>query len=172
MSSTLSKRFILLTALLFASAAGCNYHLGTSAQLPYRKIYVAPVVNQTYIPQAQAPLTDALIQAFLRDGSLSTTAHPEEADVVLETNLTDYKRSTSATDEDDTLLARSFNVMLEAECTLRDRRTGEIYFKQRPLEASTHVFFESGFQSAEYQNVPKLTQKLAREIRNAVLGIW
>ena len=166
--------FLLLTGVGFLLyVGGCShYRLGTAAKLPFRTLYIAPVTNDTYIPQAQAPLTDALIQAFLRDGSVSTTAHPEEADAILETSLTDYKRSTSATSENDTFLARSFNVTLKAQCTLKDRRSGEDYFNRRSVSANTHVFFDSGFQSAEYQNVPKLTQELAREIRNTILSVW
>lgn len=152
---------------------GCQaYRLGPPAALPFDTLYVAPVENATYIAQAQAPVTEAIIQAFLQDTTVRIIQDESTADAVLTVVLSDYNRYVSATRDDDTQLARSFTLSLRALCRLVDRRTGAVYFDNREVTARTEGFFDSGFQPAEYENVAKLARELGRDIRGVVISVW
>ena len=161
-----------LAFIVFLCAGCANYRLGQPAELPFRTLYVAPVANDSYAPQVQVPLSNSIIDLFLNDGTVRITQNQHTADAILEVTVSEYERDVSTTDEDDTFLARSYNVTLRADCTLKDQRTGTIYFENRSVSASNRVFFDSGFQPSEYENMPRLTRDLAREVRNLVLSTW
>ncbi len=161
-----------LLLAVFLNAGCSHYRLGQPTKLPFRTLYVVPVANNSYAPQVQVPLTNDIVQSFLRDGTVQITKDKHTADVVLAVTISDYKRNVSTTREDDTFLARSYDVTLEAECTLTDQRTDKVYFENRNVSATNEVFFDSGFQSDEYQDIPKLTRELGREVRDLVLSNW
>lgn len=163
----------ILTALLgvglFAGCAG--YQLGTGGSLAFRSLHVAPVTMRALIPQAQSILTDAVRDAFARDGRVTLAPTPD-ADAILTITVRNYHREVATVRPGDTGLARKFIVTLTAEATLVKNATGEEYFHQRMIEVKRDVFTDSGQQQAEYQILPLLAQDLAEKARHAVLDTW
>lgn len=160
----------LLVATLWA---GCShYRLGQSGDLPFDSLYVAAVKNESYAPQADAVLSADLRKAFLASATDLELTQEEDAQATLNVVIIDYRRTIAATQEDDTELARSFNVSMTARCTLHNNQTGATYFKNRVVNASVEVFVDSGFTQSEYQNLPILTRELARRIRDTVVNVW
>jgi len=160
---------IFLTAILFS---GCShYQLGRDAKPPFRSIYIKPAVNESFAPQAQALLTMQIRDALIRDGLLQI--HDEsEADAILEVTLKTFDRRVAATRTDDTGLAEKLRLELAAHCTLADNRTGKIYFKNRPVSATSDAFPQDSSAGAEFQSMPVLTDRLARRIAYEVLQVW
>lgn len=153
--------------------AGCaHYQLGTGTKLSFSTLYVAPVRNASGLPQAQAIVSTQVRQAFINDGRVALAASPAAADATLEVDLISYSRQAAVSLRTDTGLARTFNVTLNARCTLRDNRTGRVLFANRPLSVTKEVFTDSGQLQAEYQNVPLLAQTLAQDVMHAVLDVW
>jgi hypothetical protein len=74
--------------------------------------------------------------------------------------------------QDDTGLARRFDVSLRAQATLTDQRSQQALFAQRPLIAKRGVFTDSGLVPAEYQALSLLAEQLASEAAHAVLDTW
>ena len=104
---------ICLAGLLVLT--GCaNYRLGTGAQLSFRTIHIAPVVNESNIPQAVAIVSTQLRETFLRDPRVILVNTPEEADVTLSVHLVNYGRVMQTRLTTDTGLARKFDVSLDA----------------------------------------------------------
>jgi hypothetical protein len=180
-------RFGLVLALAFVGVSCTSYRLGTGAELAFQTLYLAPVENAASVPQATAPITAELRQAFLRDGRVTLVADPSEADAVLDVRLVRYGRNVATVRPDDTGLARKFDVVLQAECTLRDRRSGRVWFERRPVVASRQVFATLGRPDierdgrslvasdqiqAEYQNLPQLASALAERVTHATLDTW
>jgi hypothetical protein len=167
-----------LRLLLFACAlllAGCaHYHLGTGApeKLAFRTLYVAPVENRTLLPDARAALSTQLRETFLRDGRVALTPSPETADATLTVVINDYHRDAAAAREGDTGLARKFNLVLGAACTLRDNRAARTLFENRPISVSRESFTDGGQLQSEYQALPLLAESLADRISHAALDIW
>ena len=167
-----SPFLICLAGLLFLT--GCaNYRLGTGAQLSFRTIHIAPVVNESNIPQAVALVSTQLRETFLRDPRVILVNTPEEADVTLSVHLVNYGRVMQTRLTTDTGLARKFDVSLDAEATLRDNRDNKLVFENRKVSATRQIFTDGRQQlQAEYQNVPLLAESLAKNVLGATLDVW
>ncbi len=166
----------LITTWLVALAcfaSGCShYRLGTDGKLTFQRLYVAPVGNDTSLPQVIALVSTSIRESLLRDGRVVLVDSPDEADAVLSVTLTGYGREVATVRPDDTGLARKFNLNLNARCTLRDQRNGTVLFADRALSSRRQIFTDSGQLQAEYQTLPLLATSLAENIRNAVLDVW
>ncbi|MBK1858794.1 LPS assembly lipoprotein LptE [Cerasicoccus arenae] len=166
-------RLILLFPALMGLllAAGCaNYQMGDHVEVPFKTVYVKPVINRSFAPQAEVILANQLIEDLNRSGQVKT-ADPG-ADVTLNIVLSDYQRGVSATRPQDTQQARAFTLTLTATVTLINNKTGEVYIEQRNITAQQQAFTEGGFIQSEYQAMPILTRKLAEMISSQVLGAW
>lgn len=165
--------FLLMAGLIFALlASGCaRYQLGRQAEPPFRSIYVLPVSNASFAPQAQAILTQQIREAFLHDG-LVRVENEDKADAVLEVVLKDFQENVVATRAEDSVLAEKLRLELVADCTLTDSSSGKIYFEDRPVSAAADSFPEDRSQQAEFRAMPVLTQNLARRITYEVLQVW
>jgi hypothetical protein len=152
--------------------SGCSaYQLGAPDEFPFASIYVEPVDNRAYAPQAASVLTSQIIREFERDGRL--TPGPESsADVTLAIELVDLAREIRVMREDDTGLARKIRLTLVADCSLTRNGTGEVYFAKRRITADAEVFLDDGQNPAEYQATPILTRNLAFNVSHAVLDTW
>ena len=152
--------------------AGCvNYRLGPPQDLPFRSIHIRTVQNDSFAPQAQAVVSENLIEAFLRDGSVLVES-AGRADATLEVTLSRYHRERSATQLHDTVLGRSFRLQLQARVSLLDNRAGGTYFADREFAVTEEAFIDDGLQRAEYQTIPILARELAKQIRDYVLNVW
>jgi len=154
-------------------AGGCShYQLGTGGTLTFQRLYIAPVANETELPQAVALVSTQIRESLLRDGRVILVASPDDAEAVLTVTLTQYAREVATVLPGDTGLARKFNLNLEARCTLRDLRSGAALFENRILSSQRQVFTDSGQLQAEYQTLPLLATALAESVRNTVLDVW
>lgn len=164
---------ILLLAVCLFLAAGCaNYRLGTESTLTFRTLYVEPVANKTLLPQSQPLVSTRLRETFARDPRVRLTHSAGDADATLTVVINDYHRDIAAVREGDTGLARKFNLTLGAACTLRNNRTGQMIFENRPITAVREAFTDSGQLQAEYQTLPLLAEALATKVVHATLDVW
>ena len=167
-----APRFLVLLALAGLLLAGCShYQLGTGKPPAFRTLYVPPVENSTLLPQARAVVSSQLRSALLRDGRVSLTDSPEGADATLTVTLSEFGREVAAGRENDTGLARKFNLRLTARCTLR-LRDGTAVLDGRTLSVQREAFTDGGQGQAEYQAVPLLAEALAQRIVHATLDPW
>jgi hypothetical protein len=170
------RRLVFALSLLFAvvglTSACSHYHLGTEAKLNFRTVYIEPVANRTHLPQAQAIVSTQLRETFARDGRVELVSSAAAADATLTVVIDDYHRDVAAVREGDTGLARKFNVVLGASCTLRDNRRGQSLFERRPVSATREIFTDGGQLQAEFQVLPLLAEALAAKIAHAALDVW
>lgn len=167
---------ICLTLLLVTAAAlllgGCSgYQLGAGAKLPFNSVYVAPVINRSLAPQAQALLTDQTMMRLIEGGRVKVEGKGA-AQATLTITLTGFNRSLAISQASDTQLARAFDLELVAQITLTDSRSGVIYIDKQELRARQQVFGNSSEALAERNAMPELTAKLALAITDAVEGVW
>lgn len=161
---------LFATGMLLTGCAG--YQLGTGTAPKFSTLFIAPVASEALIPQAQALATTQLRDAFSRDGRVTLVNSAAAADAVLLITLTGYNREETVSLQNDTGLARRFDVTLKAHATLTDNRTKQDLFIRRPLTAKRGVFTDSGLVPAEYQSLPLLAELLAKEATHAVLDTW
>lgn len=158
-------------ALMFA--AGCaSYQLGAPSEPAFKTVFIPPVSNVAFLPQAAPIVTTAVREAFVRDGRLVLAGSPESADRVVEIKLTDYSREMATALPEDTALARKFALTLTADVALVDPRNRDAAHPTFTLSVSVDAYTDSGQQQSEYQAVPLLAGKLATEVVHRVLDTW
>jgi hypothetical protein len=161
-----------LLSLCLLMLSGCaHYQLGIGSRTTFRTLYVEPVANQTVLPQSQALLSTHLRQAFARDGRIALVNSAALADATLSVLITDYHREVAAVREDDTGLARKFNLTLGATCTLRER-DGRVRFENHAVQAVREAFTDGGQLQSEYQTLPLLAESLALKLVHTTLDVW
>ena len=176
MNITFNRRFGFLWAMLGVVILGLfsacsNYHLGRAALPPFSTIAIAPIQSSGLVPQAQSALHDQIARAFIADGTLCVVPMGQSS-TILEVTITDLCRSISATNDQDTGLARSYEVTLKAICTLTDSESGCIFLKNAPVCATLDLQVNSQYVDIEYQAIPALSRTLAQRIRDRVLNAW
>lgn len=176
--------FILLSLVATCGLVGCkSYHLGSPAELPFKTIFVKPVSNDSFAPQAQVILSSQLRDAFIRDGRLQLVTNEESADAVLLVNLTEYDRRAASRNQSDTVVARDFDLFLTADVSLFSQQNGDYYFENRVIRERSNAYVENpyldpsvtqtqDFLQAENEAMPRITRDLARKIADEVLSPW
>lgn len=179
---TALRSLFALSAL--ALIAGCqSYQLGSPTPIPFESIYVKPVTNSSYAPQAQALLSSNLREAFISDGRLKLVRSEEDADIVLLVDITEYSRRSASLDSEDTVVATDFDLFLETEVSLFDQNKGAYLFTDRKILERTNTYVDNpyadptgtdtdDFLQSEYNAMPRLTRGLARKIADEVLSPW
>ncbi len=174
----------VLALIALAFIGGCHsYQLGNPAELPFESIYIKPVSNDSFAPQAQALLSTQIRDAFIRDGRTKLVTSREAADAVLLINLTEYNRYPAARQSEDTTTADSFSLVLAAEVSLFNQNKGDYYFQERIINESSSAYVDNpyatpavaqtqDFLQIEYQAMPRLTHDLSRRIADEVLSTW
>jgi hypothetical protein len=114
-----------------------------------------------------------LRQSLMQEGNL-VLKNQAEADATLEVTLTDYHRTISATSSNNTLNAQAYTLTLSSNCTLVDNRSGAVYFKNLPVNASieTYINGSNDLGEPEYQAMPLLARELGQKIKDAVVSTW
>lgn len=164
--------FLCAVALLLGLAGCAGYQLGTGTTQKFTTLYIAPVTADALIPQARELVTTRLRETFLKDGRVRVVDSPAEAEAVLQVSLSGYDRVVAVSRQDDTGLARRFDVSLRAHATLTNERTQTAFFVRRPVTAKRGVFTDSGLVPSEYQALPLLAEQLSNEVAHAVLDTW
>lgn len=174
----------LSSVLALALGSGCaSYHLGSPAEPEFDSIYVRPVANESFAPQAQALVSAQIRQAFIRDGRIAILSDPEQADAILEITLTDYSRNAAARQSTDTVTARNFDLRLDAQLSLYNQNAGNYYFQGRSVSERANAYVENPYAApaalqtdsygqSEYDAMPRLARGLARKIADEVLSPW
>ena len=177
-SSTL--RILGCVALLTLFSACKAYQLGSPAEIPFQSLYIKPVANQSFAPQAQPILSAMLRENFIRDVRVNVVAEMEAADAILYVDLTDYRRNATARNQQDTTIADIFDLTLQASVSLLDPSTGAYFFQDRTVRTTTNAYTANPYQNdsvinyqlSERQAMEQLSRELARAITNEVLSPW
>jgi hypothetical protein len=178
----LVRALIGLTAIVtLGLLSGCaNYKLGSSAEIPFKSIYIKPTTNHSFAPQAQAIVSAQIRETFIHDGRVKLVAAEEEADAVLYVDLTDYKSNAGALDSEDTVIANDFDITLTAEIALFEKAQKDYLFQKRSIEATTNAYLGNpysdspinSYQISERQAMTQLAREIARKITDQVLSPW
>jgi hypothetical protein len=161
----------VLCAVLLSGCAG--YRLGPSNGLEAgsRRIQINPPVNKTFEPRLSEQLNHQLRKHVQRDGTYRL-ATDGDADVVVDTVITEYQRSGETFQRRDTLTVRDYRIHLIAKVVAYDRISGKSLV-EREIRGRTRVRLGGDQASAERQALPLLTEDLARNITSALAdGSW
>ena len=160
----------LTAGVAAALLAGCgHYQLGSSAELPFDRLYVAPITVAAPVPAAAQPTSAALRDAFV--GSPVALADAPDGAARLEVTLVGYQRSPVTALPRDTGRGETFDLTLTAEATLR-APDDTVLLQDRRVTARTTALADGNFTLAERQAMPALAEDLARQLRDLTLNVW
>ncbi len=164
-------RALSFVALAFALlASGCNYRMGTEATPPFSSITIDTVKNDSFAPQMQAEIHRQLADSLAQENALHVVSSGGRGRLAV--TLTDYRREVAAVNPADTVAAASYQLTLEAKVTLTDAASGKVLFRDRALRATLPAYAQAGFNRTEFQTLPLLSRELAKEIKDAIVGVW
>jgi hypothetical protein len=169
---TALRTVFTLLLVTFGAGACSHYQLGTDHTPAFRTLYLEPVANRTHLAQSQPILARELRQAFIRDGRVRLVNSPSNADAILTVAITEYFREVAAAREDDTGLARKFNLTLGVTCSLQGNRPGANGWENRTVRTQREAFTDGGQLQSEYQALPLLAEALAKKVLHATLDAW
>ncbi|MFA5257309.1 MAG: LPS assembly lipoprotein LptE [Opitutales bacterium] len=183
----LSATLAICATLLCACS---TYKPGAAAKGTVQSIWVAPAINQSYMPQVATILSERVRVAFLED-NLVRLVRRDVADAKLEITVLGVEREGHAsgvtvvqTDEvngvpvqsigTDNGLYKAFDVTLSARVVLTDNATGEVLVDQtfKASVQSTPNFILSSSADEERLLMPILARDLARQIHDAIAQRW
>ena len=104
-------------------SAGCGYTTKSSLDEQYQTIFVSAFQNASRQYDFQAPLTNAITRKFINDSRLRVVGR-DEADLILEGVIRDYRLKEITTDKDDE--TTQFLCVVLASARLTERATGKI----------------------------------------------
>lgn len=145
---------LFLIALTMVSCSG--YQLGGSkppSLAGVKTIAVPMFANGTQEPRAEALVTTAVTNAFLRDGTYRLATR-DSADAVLEGKLAGIRYSTLRSSRLDSLLAEEVTNEVTIEWTVRDAKDPTRILASGFSVGSSSFFADSNLQTARRNALP------------------
>jgi hypothetical protein len=154
--------------------AGCaGYHLGPAGGQTSgsRTVQVEPFVNKTLVPRLSDYVMISLRENLAQDGTYRVDTH-DDGDVILSGEITSYTRTAISVQSTDVLTAVDYEIVMTAQITARERKTGKIIYK-KAVTGKTTLRAGADLNSAERESLPLLTDDLAKKATSLLVdGTW
>lgn len=135
---------IALVGLILST--GCGYTTKSSLDEQYQTIFVSAFQNTSRQYDLQAPLTNAITRKFITDGRLRVVGR-DEADLILEGVIRDYRVKGITYDEDDEVT--QFLCVVLASARLTERDTGKVLWEEKVMAGETSFYTRASGQSSD-----------------------
>jgi len=178
---------VLITVLQLVACslwlAACGYTTRSLIAQKFKTIYIEPVVNKIditreadsankykiYRPMLETDLTNALVNRFLIDGNLRPT-NKESADLVLRSELVEFRRDPLRYTEDDEV--EEYRINLVVDVSLMNNRENKPSWEEKSFTGDT-TYFTMGLQAkSEEQAINNAISDLARRIVERTVEEW
>jgi hypothetical protein len=170
--------------ILFAiNLAGCGYTTRALISADIKSIYIEPFKNKidftseyseysrlrSYYPLLESDITNAIVDRFKFDGNLKI-ARRNEADVILEGDLVEYRRdATRYTDNDD---VEEYRISIVVDIKLWSTDKQEYLWQESHFVGDTTYFVRGSQATTESAAVKKAVTDLARRIVERTIEDW
>ena len=160
------KAFLLsLQALLLPGCWGYHSQADTPGRI--RSVAVEAFQNRTLYTGLEFGLKEVLVKEIQAKSALAVVS-PGVADAVLEGRIVDFSRSVLKQDADGRDV--EFQIILSAEFSLRERRTGKLLFDREPVNVSKSFLLIKGETEATARE--RGMSRLAEKIVNVITLRW
>lgn len=137
---------VIALALVALTLVGCGYSTQSSLDPKYQTIFVETAFDQTDEYGLQAPLTNAIIRKFLNDNRL-TVVKSNDADLLLQSVILDYKRKGLTFDADDEVT--QFLLAIIAGVRITDQQSGDVLWQEEIISGETSYYTRAAGQSSD-----------------------
>jgi hypothetical protein len=162
----------LLSLMLFAGCAG--YKLGniqSGVMRDVKTIYVPTVKNFSYEPGLPTLTTNAILRRIDNDGTFKS-ARSRGADGILEVTIVNVKRNSLRRSRGDLEITEEYELVVEAEATFTNLRTGTRMFTNQKVSGKTVYFVQNNLQEGERQSLPLAVDDLAYNLIKLLSEGW
>ncbi len=157
------------TALLLSGCMG--YRLGGSRPEGIRTVALAPVVNSTTEPAIELQVTHALRERIQFDGRLKLVNSAEEADAVIEVELTRYDLAPIAYRTDLRNTPELYRLRITGTAELKDAETGETLSESKTYGEATFPF-QADLTSSKRDALPAAAREIAKFMADDLIDRW
>ena len=158
----MNNPFFLIFSLLFVS--GCRYKSNDSRFQDHRVIYIQAIHNQSLAPQLGHFLNSKVREHIIRRGHFVITSDVKECDLIMSVTVNNYRQDPEIYNPEDTLLAAGFNMLIQAEISLFNRK-GEVIIDKEVLYQNASVLRSSSISNtSDRQAIVSLSDSLGRDI--------
>ena len=159
MTHAMKAAAILAACLALVSCTG--YQVGGAkpkSLAAVRSIAVPMFANATLHPRAEALATSAVSNALVQDGTYQLASR-DQADAVLEGELSEIKYSTIRGTRLDTLLPQELSNTVTLKWTLRDARDPTKVLASGSSSGSSQLFVDSNLQTSRNNALPEALER-------------
>lgn len=174
-----------LTALFFIACllGGCGYTTGSLLPAHIKNIYVENFINKipiteevsdrnrykTYRPRLELDITEAVIDKYIFDGHLKIS-QKQDADVVLEAELLDFKREPTKYGDNDTI--EQYRIAIIVNIKLKEAKTGKFLWQENSFAGSDYYYTTGTQVKTEDAAVTDAIDDLARRVVERTIEVW
>lgn len=163
------KTDVWLACLAAIVLSGCGYTAKSRLRDDITCIAIPIFRNQTFYRDIELDLAQALREEVLAKTRLRITSlNDPRTDAYIEGEITDFNLTRLKEDIEGRVV--EYQVRLEADITLKDRRNGQVIFRKAKL--SRRAEFQVSRDQQLGQAREEAVRELAREIVSQVLNRW
>lgn len=165
------------------AVSGCGYTTRSLIADKYHTVYITPFKNaidithettannyRLYRPLLETDITTAVVRKFLIDGNLKPVDNKEDADLVLEGNLTAFRKDPLTYTGDDDV--NEYRVSVTVRLKMTDTASNAVSWEE-PSFTGTATYFLSGAQaSSESEAINTAISDLSRRIVERTVDQW
>lgn len=178
----LANSIMISIAILFF-VSGCGYTTRSLLPPEYKTVYVENFVNKIqvveetndarmyrgYVPGMEITLTKAVINKFLFDGNL-TIAGPDKANLILEGEMTDFRREPLRYDNNDNI--EEYRIKIFVNMSLKDAKTGKTLWTEDSFSGESTYRTGGSLATTENAAIQDAMDDLARRIVERTVEAW
>jgi hypothetical protein len=175
------RKIIFILILSFLS--GCGYTTRSMIAPNIKTIYIKPFENKinfgaedstysklrTYYPRLEADITNAVVDRFIVDGNLKVVKE-ENADVILNGELVEYRRSVLRYDESENV--EEYRLDIIVNISLRNVKEQENIWTENGFTGETTYFVSGSQAKSESSAIKDGIIDLARRIVERTVENW
>lgn len=166
----MNKPFFLIL-LLFVS--GCRYKSNDLRFKHHRIIYIQEIYNQSLAPQLGHFLNSKVREHIIKRGHFGIASDVNECDLIMSVKVKNYRQDPEIYNPEDTLLAAGFNLRIQAEISLFNRKGKVIVDKEILYQNASVLRPSSRSNPSDRQAIVSLSDSLGRDIARFIENyIW
>jgi len=177
------KKILVAAAILTLTMCGCGYTTKSLLPSNYKTIYVGNFSNaikitaeqsnermyRGYRPGMEIKITKAVIDKYLIDGNLRI-ASPENADLILTSELIDFNRGGIIYNTVDTV--EEYRILLVVSMELTEAKTGKTVWKEAGFAGETTYRTSGTLEMSENAAIDAAIADLAKRIVERTIEAW
>ncbi|MCX5678336.1 MAG: LPS assembly lipoprotein LptE [Candidatus Omnitrophica bacterium] len=179
----MNKCLMTLSLISLLAVSGCGYTTASLLPPEFKTICVENVKNSInvaaeqselrmyrgYRPGMETDITKAVIDRFLFDGNLKI-APEEKANLVLKSELVDYKRDSLRYDANDNV--EEYRIKLIVNMQLEDALNGKVLWTEKGFAGETTYRLSGSGSKSEAAAINDAIDDLAKRIVERTIEAW